>query len=216
VLTSLQDAGYDSIYAFRRGLGSAGGRVAETIVTGGGETESLVQRLRSLTERPTVAYVAASGAQAAKIIRAYRASGLRAPLLASAFAVEDYLLPSLGAAALGIRSCASWATAVRDREFKAAFHARSGRSPDAFAVLGYETALLLAAGLHSRRVHGLRGTLSVDPRTNAVVGPLYLRKARRAGNAVVGRAPAVGAFPRALGPIADETTSGYLNEYLCA
>src|SRR4051812_13316450 len=83
VLTSVQDAGYDSIYAFRRGLGTAGGRVAETIVTGGGETESLVQRLRSLTERPTVAYVAASGAQAAKIIRAYRASGVRAPLLAS-------------------------------------------------------------------------------------------------------------------------------------
>jgi branched-chain amino acid transport system substrate-binding protein len=230
VLTSMADAGYDSIYAFRRGLATSGGRVVETIVTHAGETQSLRSRLDDLAETPSAVYVVASGKNAAEIVRAYRASGLRAPLLASAFAVDDYVLPSLGAGARGVRSVASWATAVADKDFAAAYKQRSGRRPDAFAVLGYETALLLAAGmrrrdgliaaLHGARVHGLRGTLTVDPRTNTVDAPLYLRKVRglpgRAANVVLRRAPAVGAFPRALAPIAREQTSGYINEYLCA
>jgi hypothetical protein len=147
-------------------------------------------------------------------------------VLASAFAVEDHLLASLGPGARGIRSCASWPAALADAEFAAAFRRKSGRRPDAFAVLGYDTALLLAAGTRRRGrlidaigrapVEGLRGTLRVDPRTNTISGPLFLREVRGAGNAIVGRAPAVGAFPRALAPIALETTSGYINEYLCA
>ena len=206
VLTSLSDAGYDAIYAFRRGFGRSGGQVVETIVTHDGDTEPLHSRLQAARElSPTVAYVVATGPRAAEIVRAYRASGPRAPLLASPFAVEDYVLPSLGAAGRGIRSVASWATAVRRPEL---------RRPDPFEVLGYESALLLAAGL--RPVKGLRGPLRIDRRTNTILAPLFLRKVRSRGNAVVGRAPSVGAFPRALHPIADETTSGYLNEYLCA
>jgi ABC-type branched-subunit amino acid transport system substrate-binding protein len=231
VLTSLSDAGYDNIYGFRCGLGTAGGRVAETLVTHAGETESLLARLRALPgPHPTVTYVAASGVEAAKIVRAYRSSGLGAPLLASAFAVEDYMLPSLGANARGVRSCASWAKAVGGREFDATFRRRTGHRPDGFAVLGYETALLLAAGwrrsrghpervgaaLAGHRVAGLRGTLTVDPRTNVVLAPLYRRKVRNGRNMIVGKASSVGAFPPALHPIADATTSAYINEYLCA
>jgi branched-chain amino acid transport system substrate-binding protein len=222
VLTSQSDAGYDSLYAFRRGFGGE----TRTIVTQPGG-ESLLAQLRALPRpHPTVVYILASGRHAASILRAYRASGLRARVIASAFAVDDHLLPSLGASARGLTSCASWPTALADAEFAAAFRHKSGRRPDAFAVLGYDTALLLAAGSRRRGsliealrrapVEGIRGTLRVDKRTNTIVGPLFLREVRGARNVVVGRAPAVGAFPRALAPIADETTSGYINEYLCA
>ena len=223
ILTSQSDAGYDSVYAFRRGFGGE----TRTIVTHAGEREPLAAQLRALPRpHPTVVYVLASGRQAASILRAYRASGLRGRVIASAFAVDDHLLASLGTGARGVRSCASWTAALGDAKFTAAYRRKSGRRPDAFAVLGYDTALLLAAGSRRRGrliealgrspVEGLRGTMRVDRRTNTIVGPLFLREVRGARNVLVGRAPVVGAFPRALAPIARETTSGYINEYLCS
>lgn len=237
IVTSLNDAGYDSVYAFRRGLSAAGGRVVGTVVTHAHEHETVRTQLRALGRlQPSFVYVLSSGDQAVEIVKACRASGLHAPLLASAFTTDEYLLRRLGSAGTGLRSFASWPTALADRDFAARFRQKSGRRADPFAVLGYDTGLLVAAGarravkrrlgirrllepLHGSPVDGLRGSLTVDPRTNTVLAPLFLRQVRRLptgqANVVLGKAPAVGGFPHALAPLADETGSGYINEYLC-
>src|SRR5207237_6630287 len=121
--------------------------VVGTAVTHAGDEETLLSQLKALRQlHPSFVYVFSSGEHAVQILKAHHASGLHGQLVASAFTVEDYLLPRLGAAAVGVRSCASWPTAVVDKEFAAAFRKKSGRHPDAFAVLGYETGLLVAAG----------------------------------------------------------------------
>lgn len=153
---------------------------------------------------------------------------------------DDYLTVPYGHAVVGLRDLRRTspteglsALVELDGDRPAALTHPARRSarlllPRAFAarvrgqrVLGSERrAGLSLGGSGGAPVEGLRGTLTVDPRTNTVLAPLFLRQVRRLptgqANVVLGRAPAVGGFPHALAPIAEETTSGYINEYLCA
>src|SRR5207237_1045253 len=96
-----------------------------------------------------VVYGLYSGTHAAEFVRAYAASGLGAKLAVGSLAVEDFQLGSVGSAALGATSCASW-TATRSTKantsFTKAFKSRYGRAADPFAALGYDTASLVVEG----------------------------------------------------------------------
>jgi branched-chain amino acid transport system substrate-binding protein len=188
----------------------------------------------------SVVYALYSGARAAEFVQAYAGAGVGGTLVTGSLAVEDYLLTSIGSAAVGTTSCASW-TASRstraNQAFTKAFKSRYGRSADPFAALGYDTAALVAEGARRATKRGLgvrrlvealggvslggpRGTLVVDATTNTVTGPLWMRQVKRTVNGLanvdVAQAPDVSAFPGALSPLTDGVRSGYLNEYLCA
>jgi ABC-type branched-subunit amino acid transport system substrate-binding protein len=220
VVTSAADAGYDTIYAFTRGMEVAGGKVVDVVVMPGddeGTVRTLTRAARST--RPDFVYALFSGEDAASFLRAYRQAGLRLPLAGTGFMVDRATLGSNVRSALGVTTCMPG----------------TGREADPFATLGFDTASLLVAGMERANRRGLgasglvralsgvtvptaRGELTVDARTNTVVGPLFIQRVVPNG---LGAAPenvdapaAVGAFPPAMAGL-ERSRSTYLNEYLC-
>ena len=237
--SSLCDSGYDTVYAFRRGFESAGGTIVGDAVTHVDPADNGLSDLFATvrTAVPNVVYGLYSGAEAVEFVAAHAASGVSAKLVVGSFAAEDFLLSAIGDAAVGATSCASW-TATRNtkanQSFGKAFKTRTGRRPDPFAALGYDTGALVAEGARRATKHGLglrrliealsgvstdgpRGTLLVDPATNTVVGPLFVREVRRGpANYDLAPAPDVVSSPDALSSLETNPRSGYVNEYLCA
>lgn len=242
VAASRADSGYDAVYAFKQGFESAGGRVVSQVVThispehaGFGDVFEAVSDARA-----DLLFGLYSGQLATQFVREYARSGLRTPLLAGGFAVDEALLPAHGSAALGIRSAFSWSPELAsraNRAFAETYQAAAGQAPDTFAVLGYDAARLLATGisravasggkprnliaaLSGARVASPRGDLRVDARSNSVQAPIYIREVRsvagRPANAIVDRADAVRAYPVELAALSTEPVSSYFNEYLFA
>jgi branched-chain amino acid transport system substrate-binding protein len=242
VAASLSDAGYDTVFAFRRGFQSAGGSIVGDGVTHVDPAHDGLSELFAAVQasRANVLYGLYSGAHAVEFVQAYARSGMSAKLAMGSLGVEDYLLGNVGSSGVGVTSSASWTatrTAKVNQSFTKAFEKRYGRSADPFAALGYDTASLVAQGasravtkgLGLRRliealsgvsIDGPRGMLTVDTATNTVTGPLFVRQVKhvsgRLANYDIALAPRVGAFPHALAPLAADPASGYINEYLCA
>lgn len=242
-LVSFADAGYDSLFAFRRGFEAAGGTLAGTAVTHrrprqSGLASALAQAAAS---RPDFVFAHYSGPQAVDFLHAYASKGLHGhlPLLGSSFLVEDDVLPQVGRAALGAFTGASWTAALTtaaNTAFGAAYRAATGRAPDPFAVLGYDAAGLVVQGAQLAAAHGqsarkliaalvgatvagVRGPLTLDAATNAFVGPLVIRQVQGSAhpaNHVVATVPALSSFPAGLSAMETHPASGYVNEYLCA
>jgi branched-chain amino acid transport system substrate-binding protein len=241
VASAMADAGYDTIYAFRRGFEVGGGTIVGEGVThvdpanpGLGELAAAVK-----SSGADVLFGLHTGSHTAGFLQAAAGSG--AKLALGSLGVEDYMLPTLGDSAVGMLSCASW-TASRqttaNQLFTKAFQARFRRGPDPFAALGYDTATLIVAGVRAAAkrsqgvrqsvetlgavapVEGVRGPLAIEAATNVVSGPLTIRQVRKTAqglaNVDVAKVPAVATFPATLAALGGPNRSGYVNEYLCA
>ena len=237
-----RDSGYDTIYAFRRGFESMGGTIVGDAVTHIDPADDGLAALFGAVRSSgaSVLYGLYSGSSASTFVQSYASSGGGATLVAGSLAVEDYMLPAIGAPASGVANCATWTAGRATRasqNFARAFSARFGRSPDPFAVLGYDTAALVAEGVRRAVKNGIgqrrlcetlagasiaspRGQLVVDPATNTVTGPVWMRRVQRTAsglaNVDVAQLPVVTSFPRELSPLSAGPVAGYLNEYLCA
>lgn len=238
IASSFYESGYDSLYAFQLGFESAGGSVAETFVShvppDGAGWDELIAAIRRA--RPDLVYALYSGPLATDFVQAYAAAGLagQIPLAASPFTVDEAFLPDHGPAALGIRSVLPWAgglATVENAAFVAAYREQTGRTPDAFALLGYDTARLVAAGLQAAgRAGGLRqalaglrlssprGSLRMDAASQQTRSPLYLREVRQGAsgleNAVVGVLDAVADTDPRLQSLRSSPRTGWLHPYL--
>jgi branched-chain amino acid transport system substrate-binding protein len=240
IASALPDAGYDTIYAFRRGFEVAGGTIVGEGVSHADPANPGVSELVAAVKSSgaDVLYGLYSGSHAAEFVQAAAGSGAR--LAVGSLGIEDYLLPSIGDSAVGALSCASW-TATRttpaNQAFTGAFIKRFRRAPDPFAALGYDTAALIAAGARQATKRGLapkqftdslggtspegpRGLMAIDAATNVVTGPLTIRQVQKTKrglfNVDVAKLPAVSRFPDSLSALGGPTRSGYVNEYLCA
>ena len=240
IVTSFYESGYDSAFAFRKGFEEAGGKVVSSDVTHvpplPTDFTALMETIRKA--RPDFVYAIYSGQAAVDFVTAYAASGLAAeiPLTASGFAVDDALLPTMGKAALGIKSCFSWAPGLRipqNTEFCAGFSRRAGRDADVSALLGYDTAGMIAQSvrsaaewwnsgspdaLHSFRFDGPRGSCRIDPKTGNMDTPLYLREVRREGgalrNVVIAELSRVAASGKRADQLLSGVKTGWLDTYL--
>jgi len=234
-VAALPDAGYDGIYAFRRGFESAGGRLVGNAVTHASPADDGVAAAISAARASGADVVVGhhSGSRAADLIRA--ATSLDATLVVDGLGVEDSSLAAVGPAAVGVRSAASWLAASTTRtSFTKAYRARTGSAPDAFAVLGNDTALLVAEGarrakgswgrlvqsLAGASVAGVRGAVAVDEATYATSTPLVVRQVSQTSsglaNTAVATLPRVTGVPPALAGLSPAGTARYLNEYLCS
>jgi branched-chain amino acid transport system substrate-binding protein len=242
-IVSVPDAGYDTVFAVRRGFVAAGGEflgAALTHESGDGGVAAAVKAAR--TSRADVVAVSASGRRAAEIVRACRAGGLKAALVVDSLALEGFAIGELGRTAIGVHSVASWTRSTdtaAGRAFVQTYRAQTGRSPDAFAALGHDTALLVAEGvrrvfasgrpwselaesLAGAKVPGARGTQIVHRTLRTVSTPLAVRQVRaKSGvpkHVVVAGRPRVVGTPASMSGLESGLEAGrvaaYLNEYL--
>lgn len=240
IASSLYESGYDSSWAFQLGLESQGGQVI-------GRSLTLYEQGPSgvisdiAVHRPDFVYALYSGREAVDFVRAYAAAGLApaTPLTGSAFLVDEENLRQLGAAATGITSCFSWShdfAHMENRAFTEAYYTRNNSKPDAFALLGYETALVMlsavrkagrqkleknafVAALKEVHITSPRGLLSIEPLSGSVNAPLSVREVvmqkGRALNKPIADVESISEFGQAVRPIRIAMRTGWHNNYQC-
>jgi branched-chain amino acid transport system substrate-binding protein len=238
VTSSFYDSGFDSLYAFQLGFESAGGAITSTKVTHlpteTGELQTLMAEIQQA--QPDLVFATYSGTQASDFVRAYAQAGLspRIPLLGSGFLVDESLLFQQGNAALGIKTALPWAHTLElpaNQAFTSAFQDFSGRPADPFAVLGYDTARLIAqCACDTRSPEQLRQALATasfeSPRgpghMNSMLleieTPLYLREVRASAgglsNTVIDKLPALPTHDASINALRASTKTGWSTAYL--
>jgi branched-chain amino acid transport system substrate-binding protein len=242
VASSFYESGYDVLYAFAQGFEGAGGKILQTFVSHiPADTRGFGSVLAEIeSAKPDFVSAFYSGQQAIDFVKAYADSGLasRIPLVGSAFLADEAVLAAQGRTALGIKSCLSWAASMNTPEnqaFITAYRARTGHLPDAFSVLGYDTAQLmhhavqavagdlsrhndLRIALSTAKFTSPRGLVQMDPHTQSAISPLYLREVRHLGptlsNVVLGELDSdARMYDRAL-TTQPGLKTGWLNAYL--
>lgn len=129
ILATFYEAGFDALAAFQLAFEQAGGEITRTIIshvpTGIWNPRETLSRLAAL--KPDFVYVMGVGEQAESLFSSYQNSPLNGfvPVLASMFAGSQGIpkLPLM--------------------EFKNIYERVTGENPDAIALLGYETGLLI-------------------------------------------------------------------------
>lgn len=216
VLSGIHESGYDMLHAFEIGVTQAGGSPLPALVTHHptAPVDWSVVLDQVQAAGPDLVYALYSGTAAVEFLRAWRERGLPIPLVASAFLVDEAILPEHEGRAEGLLSASSWApglsTAV-NQDFVTAFTAATGTAPDAFALLGYEAGLLLGADLQA--VDGPRGWIRPGP-LGATRSSLHLRQVIGLTNQVVGALPTPAENDLAVAELRSAVRTGWINPYL--
>ena len=206
-------AGAESGEGFKQGLEAAGGQVVQTLTLKFPETnfQPMLAQIPGLGVDAVGAFFAGGGAAA--FLKDYKAAGLKAPLVGSGFLTEG-VLAAAGAAADGVETALHYGDGIdtpRNNAFRAAFKAKAGREADVYAVQGYDSALLLAAGLEAvkgkiedeaalykamreAKLDSPRGPVSFS-KSQEIVHNIYLRKVVGGQNKVMGIAAGALADP---------------------
>jgi branched-chain amino acid transport system substrate-binding protein len=148
-------AGEEAVAGFTEGFIKAGGKSVRGlwIPFPNVEFQALLTEIASI--KPDAVFVFFAGGGAAKFIKDYAAAGLRKtiPLFGSGF-LTDGVLDAVGDAAEGLETTLHYADGLntkRDKDFRAAYTKTYKIDPDVYAVQGYDTGLLLAAGVGAVR-----------------------------------------------------------------
>ena len=146
-------AGEQSVNGFKDAFVKGGGRVIKElwIPFPNVEFQPLLTEIAAL--KPDAVFVFFAGGGAVKLVKDYDAAGLRKtiPLYGSGFLTEG-VLEAQGAAAEGLLTCLHYADGLsspRNNAFRLAYAKTYNTKADVYAVQGYDTALLLAAGLEA-------------------------------------------------------------------
>ncbi|MEO5931913.1 MAG: ABC transporter substrate-binding protein [Candidatus Kapaibacterium sp.] len=235
---SFYESGFDTIAAFRAGFTSAGGTIVDEQISCSPATMKHISCVvASIGERrPDFVYALYSGHPAVSFIEAYGRKGKHAgvPLIGSGFLTEERLLVDAGADANGIRSALPWSAALQtaeNQEFTERYRAKMGQLPNAFALLGYDSARIVAEALTAldgdtgrpseiidalRRVKfdSPRGPLTIASGTQSVITPLYLREVRTVNGTQVNQVIGTLSLPTDVSMIVPGgNNSGWLTPY---
>lgn len=198
-------AGFDMMRAFKETFGAAGGTVVGEDYTPFPVNEDFAPFLTKINQAaPKVVYAFFSGSQAVRFVRQYDEFGLRgrSRLCGAGFLTETDVLPAEGPAALGIITGHFYSTLLdnpTNKAFLREFRDKYKRTPDGFAVQGYDTAQVIVHALtatggdtrdRDRLIEALRsvefdsprGRFRFDPKTQNVIQPfIYVREVREVG-----------------------------------
>jgi branched-chain amino acid transport system substrate-binding protein len=199
-------AGEESTGGFAEGLAKAGGKVVKELWVPFPQVEfqALLTQIASL--KPDAVYTFFAGAGAVKFVTDYAAAGLKGkiPLFGSGF-LTDGVLEAQGEAALGLETTLHYGDGIdtpRNKAFRGAYSKAHNGEPDVYAVQGYDTGLLLAAGLDAvrgelskkkelitalekARIDSPRGAWTMS-RAHNPIQDIYLRKVVGKENKVIG------------------------------
>jgi branched-chain amino acid transport system substrate-binding protein len=202
VAAAFHEAGYGIVQAFWLGFSGAGGRVLGTEVTHRASAdEDPSAQLRTLAAlEPDFVMAFYSGREGIAFANAWSGLGLAGtlPLVASPLMTHGYWGPKLGDAVVGMRTAISWRLDSEEEEqtrFRKACNVSPGKEPAVFALLGYETGLMLREAIASidgaptretlrDALTGVafaspRGSMRMDPVTREVATVDYLHEIRR-------------------------------------
>lgn len=172
VAASFHEAGYGIVQAFWLGFCQAGGgAVLGTEVThrSSADEDPSEQIQRLMTLGPDLVMAFYSGREGIAFANAWSALGLNGavPLLATPLMTHGHWAPKLGNAADGLRTAFSWRADAFPEEharFRETCKLGPEKEPAVFALLGYETGLMLRGALEAidgaPTRHGLRDALS--------------------------------------------------------
>ncbi len=144
-------AGEESVKGFRDGFQKGGGKIAKElwIPFPNVEFQALLTEIASL--KPDATYSFFAGGGAAKFLKDYQQAGLKdkIPLVGPGF-LTDGVLEAVGSAAQGMETTLHYAEGLntkRDNDFRLAYAKTFKLQPDVYAVQGYDSGLLFAAGM---------------------------------------------------------------------
>jgi branched-chain amino acid transport system substrate-binding protein len=202
--TTTLETGFDSYLAYLCGIEDAGGDVTHFHQCDERDYIFRAQPCIDKIESADYAAVAAlaSGDNAVKIYNEV-ISKLRPrenrEIIFSPFFHETPVAKQLGAKLAGTRSYFGWADSLLNADtpdvgrFKNLWEKTSRKKPDAFSILGYETAKMIcdslersdwnaadaqqiANALANVRIESPRGSVSMDAKTHTVDAPVFLRE----------------------------------------
>jgi branched-chain amino acid transport system substrate-binding protein len=148
-------AGEETVKGFKDGFAKGGGKIAKELWVPFPNVEFQALLTEIAAARPDAVYAFFAGGGAAKFLKDYAQAGLKdkIPLVGPGF-LTDGVLEAAGAAAQGVETALHYADDLklkRDREFRLAYAKAFKLQPDVYAVQGYDSGLLLAAGLRAVR-----------------------------------------------------------------
>jgi branched-chain amino acid transport system substrate-binding protein len=189
-------AGEESVQGFKDGFKTSGGEVIKdlTLPFPNVEFQALLTEIASI--KPDAVYAFFAGGGAVKFVKDYHAAGLdkTIPLYGPGF-LTDGTLEGQGEAAQGLLTTLHYADGLdnaKDKAFRKDYQAAYKGAPDVYAVQGYDSAQLLAAGLSAvkgdvskrkdliaamekAKIDSPRGTFTLS-RSHEPVQDIYLRK----------------------------------------
>jgi branched-chain amino acid transport system substrate-binding protein len=199
-------AGEESVNGFKEAFEAGGGKVVKQLYVPFPQVEFQSYLTEIAATKPDVVYVFFAGGGAVKFVKDYAAAGLKAsiPLYGAGF-LTDGTLEAQGDSAQGILTTLHYAdglTNAKDKAFRAAYLAAYKIEADVYAMQGYDTAQLLAAGLSAvkgdttkraqlvaamegARIESPRGTMTLSKAHNPV-NDIYLRRVEGKQNKVIG------------------------------
>jgi branched-chain amino acid transport system substrate-binding protein len=199
-------AGEEMVKGFKDGFGKGAGKIAKEIWLPFPNVEFQPLLTEIAAAKPDAVFAFFAGGGAAKFLRDYAQAGLKdkIPLTGTGF-LTDGVLEAVGGAAQGVETALHYADNLntkRDNEFRLAYAKTYKLQPDVYAVQGYDSGLLLAAGLKavngdaSRKkelISAMEKTIVDSPRgkwhlsrAHNPVQDIYLRKVSGTDNKVSG------------------------------
>jgi branched-chain amino acid transport system substrate-binding protein len=189
-------AGDESVQGFKDGIAVSGGQVVKELTLPFPNVEFQALLTEIAATKPDAVYAFFAGGGAVKFVKDYAAAGLSKtiPLYGPGF-LTDGTLEAQGDAAQGMLTTLHYADGLntpRDNAFRAAYTAAYKSAPDVYAVQGYDSAQLLAAGLDAvkgdvkqraaleaamgkAKIDSPRGMFTLS-RSHEPVQDIYLRK----------------------------------------
>ncbi len=199
-------AGDEAFEGFKDGYTKAGGTIVKELGLPFPNVEFQALLTEIATLKPDAVACFFAGAGAAKFIRDYAAAGLKdkIPLYGSGFLTEG-VLQAAGPAADGIMTTLHYSDSLdtpRNKAFRTAFATTYRAQPDVYAVQGFDSGLLLIAGMNAVKgdmsnkaaLHkAMEGATIDSPRgkwtmskAHNPIQDIYLRKVADRENKVVG------------------------------
>ena len=189
-------AGEEFVKGFKDGYLKGGGKIAKELWIPFPNVEFQALLTEIAAAKPDACYAFFAGAGAAKFLRDYAQAGLSKtiPLVGPGF-LTDGVLEAVGSSAQGVETVMHYADGLntkRDNEFRLAYAKTFKMQPDAYAVAGYDSGLLLNAALkavggdlgkkkelyaalHKVKIDSPRGAWTLS-RANNPIQDHYLRK----------------------------------------
>lgn len=239
IITSFYDSGYDSLFTFREGVQKAGGNTQETYVANGNDDNFITDTIAKLKEsKPDCVYVFMHGNESDEMIRSLYFQKLSVPILTTGFSTEKHRLNNLGEAGNKIISLASWNNNLESDEnakFVDRYLTEFRKEPDSFAVLGFETGMIiysslvksngnysgleLAESIKNTSLRSPRGDIYINKKSGFVSNKLLISQTRNMSlaipeNQVLKSITPVDEFEESFAVLDNEFRSGWLNPYL--